>query len=222
MAIDKFGQAAITQLWRRLSETLDALGEELGVKIELEARSLRYTAESMTFKGEARVVTPEGVKSREQVEFEANAPLFGLTPDDYRKPFEWNGKRWLLIGFNLQAIKYPFSAINQSNGKTFRLPPSALPQEAARCDFRPRVPLFANVPSLPVPPVRDPFQAHVANVDDITLNQVVPRRPERSREEASDLENMRRTAYPHLYNPDGSRKKEAPAGRIGAGTRPLE
>lgn len=126
LGIAEFGQPSVALLGRRLGETLKALGDELGIQIELEPRSIRYSKESVIFKGEARIVTPEGQISREQRDFEQVCSSFGLTAADYKMPFGWNGKQWLLVGFNLQAVKYPYSAINRHNGKVFRLPESAL------------------------------------------------------------------------------------------------
>lgn len=153
LAIAEFGRPSVALLQRRLDETLAELGKELGITIEVDGRSVRYNKTLVTFKAEARISTPEGQKGREQVEFEQSCGLFGLTPADYQMPFAWNGKSWLLTGFNLQAVKYPFSATNQATGKSYKLPPSALPEAAAKSGFGPRVPLFASVPPPPVPPV---------------------------------------------------------------------
>ena len=139
LSIAEFSAPSINLLERRINEELAKLGDELGITIESIPRSYRYTKDKVEFKVESCIITEAGKKSHEQVDFEAVCHQFGLQPHDYRMGFVYAGKYYRLVGLSTQAVKYPFHG-ETVTGKIYKLPPSALPEVAAKAGFGPRIP----------------------------------------------------------------------------------
>ncbi len=58
-------------------------------------------------------------------EFEKNAFLFGLKPDDYGRDFSFNGKMFKLVAIKPRSTKYPLVGID-SAGKRYKFPEHAV------------------------------------------------------------------------------------------------
>ena len=149
--ITEFNRGNIRNVLDKAQEALNTLGKEFGLIFEMDTTRTRANKDSMAVTLEVKLDTPQGQKSRQQIEFEANCGRFGLTPADYRKVITTQRRSYYLVGFNLQAVKYPFQGEHIVTGTIYKLPPSALPAAAAHAGFGPRKPLFGDMAAPPIP-----------------------------------------------------------------------
>ena len=66
-----------------------------------------------------RTGLPEG-KTPDQADFEKHAFIFGLSEEDFHKPFRSHGKTYLLCGFKLKNHTYPIIGLCPRTGRKFK------------------------------------------------------------------------------------------------------
>jgi hypothetical protein len=107
----------------RIMETLASLEDELGVTFSRGNGS--YDEQSFSLKVTATLNNVDGsAQSKEALDFVANAPMYGLSPDDLGKTFISNGKTMTITGMKPRNRKYPIIA--SSGGRSYKLPASSV------------------------------------------------------------------------------------------------
>jgi len=109
--IENFDAAQRTALRERAEHKMRELAEAHGLEAEVTKGSYSSHEYSLTFK--FSIPLPEGADPVRD-EFELLCSLFGLTPEDYKRPFRHRGKTYLLTGFKPRNRKYPVLGINET------------------------------------------------------------------------------------------------------------
>jgi len=101
------------QLVKEITQKFAELSEALEGTLELKG-SVTYTDGALT--GSWRYLVPDGEKK----EFERLAPLYGFTPEDYKRSgMSYSGQMLTLVGFNQSARKYP-CVMQGTDGKRYK------------------------------------------------------------------------------------------------------
>lgn len=95
---------------------MKSLEEKYGCSIELG----RLTYSTNEFHGKVTGFKKVGGKSKEQMQFESSCHLYNLKPDDYGKEVEVDSKKYILVGLNTRAPKYPYVIQDITSGNTYR------------------------------------------------------------------------------------------------------
>jgi len=140
--------ATAKQVTDELTVAMGAVAARYGLRVAVDRKSLRCNSQSCEFKVEVLV---EGAQDQRRQEFDLYCGRFGLRSEHYGQEFQYQDKRWRLVGLNLQAAKYPIAAELVSTGTTYKLPLDAVRQLTGAVPAGQRVPLFASVPP-PTPP----------------------------------------------------------------------
>jgi len=115
--IKTFSRPVLEQFSGEIMAAIEGVLAERGVTVEKTKGSFNdheYHL-SLTFRTEL----PDG-KSPEQADFEAGAFLFGLSEEDFHRPFRSHGKTYLLCGFKLKNRTYPIIGLCPRTGRKFK------------------------------------------------------------------------------------------------------
>ena len=102
-----------------LDASLAALREAVapfGVTVESQRGQFDGPTYTAKFKFTAAGADPD------RAEFARWAGLFGVTPEDFGRLFQWGGAEYRLDGLQPGRAKFPFSASRVSDGKRFKFP----------------------------------------------------------------------------------------------------
>ncbi len=87
--------------------------------LQLSGARSKYSSHQCDLTLSLTVPETEATKDHEKYEFEALAPLFDLTGNDYLKPFSLNGRRFTLVGLKPNNRKYPIIGADET-GRRFK------------------------------------------------------------------------------------------------------
>ena len=59
-----------------------------------------------------------------RMNFERHCRKYGFDESDYRREFNLNGEKRMLIGFRTQNTRYQCICINENDGRIFKMPPN--------------------------------------------------------------------------------------------------
>lgn len=99
--------------------------------VDIKAGAISYSDNNFTCKIEVKQKEVNG-QPFEQVEFERNCILYGLTPEDYLRKFTSNNKVFEIYGFNHKAHKMPILARCLTDGKNYKFPIDNIKQKISK------------------------------------------------------------------------------------------
>ena len=117
--IREFNKFSAVMIRTDITKELQAIGEKLGVFIELGSGTFTPTELGMRL----NITLREGYdgKSGRQTQYERNAFMFGLPDKSFGKSFSYGGKYYKITGIRPKARKNPVLATD-SSGKEFIFP----------------------------------------------------------------------------------------------------
>jgi hypothetical protein len=121
--IEYFDRTKVKLIRNRINETLESLGEELGITFE--AGNASFSEKNGNFKLNMVIGSGEEASenSAEAEDFRRHAVLWGLSPDDLGKTVtNFDGDQFVIVGAKPRSKKYPILAQKISDGKTYKLP----------------------------------------------------------------------------------------------------
>ena len=101
---------------KEVEQTLEGIAKKYNANIK--AGKIKYDTNSFNLDLQVTKKDIDG-KSFEQVEFEKYCSWYGLKPEDYKKQFTMNGKKFALTGFKPRATKMPILAVSEE-GKSYK------------------------------------------------------------------------------------------------------
>jgi hypothetical protein len=108
-----------TVLRDKLRPHLEAVGKEMGIKIETGRGS--YATTHGTLKLELSAISDEGkVISKEAEAFKSEAEFYGLKAEDLGREFKTHDQTFIITGLNPRARKMPIQADCKENGRTYK------------------------------------------------------------------------------------------------------
>ena len=111
----------IQEMRKDIDEALKAVAEKHNCTIH--AGSANYTSESFNIKLEVVENSSDGsTVTKEELDWKANASLFGLDVDLLGKTVKIQGKDYEIVGLKPRSRKYPVLGKDLSNGKTYKFP----------------------------------------------------------------------------------------------------
>lgn len=115
--IKKFSRPILQQFNDEIIAAIETVLEDKGVSVEKVKASFSEHEYDLSL----RFLTdsPDG-KTHEQVDFEDNACLFGLSESDYHREFNTNGENYLLCAVKPNNRKYPIIGLCRQSGKRFK------------------------------------------------------------------------------------------------------
>ena len=119
-----FNTASCKDIGEMVSQTLDNLGKELGIKFNYKGGSFSPT--SFTFKIKADILNAAGVNEADKQFFGMYAEMFGLLPEDYGKTVRLKRSLFKIIGIAPNSWKYPILVENVASGKVWKYPASTI------------------------------------------------------------------------------------------------
>jgi hypothetical protein len=122
MKIETIDRGACRRIREEALEALAVAMEPLGLKVE--GGNGGFDATSFSFKV---TFTPAGVDLG-RIEFERNAPLFGLKPEHYEAELQLRGESFHLVGLHTRRPKFPLELARIPDGRKFKGPESLLRQ----------------------------------------------------------------------------------------------
>ncbi len=106
-------------------EVLEAIGEVAKRRgISTEAMKGKFTDEEFDLTLRFSL-GPVDYRAAEERNFETHAPMFGLTAEDYRRPFRVGLDKYILVEIKPRNRKYPLIGVN-GKGKRYKFPLSVL------------------------------------------------------------------------------------------------
>jgi len=121
MNVTKFDKPTCKILGATISETLENLGKEFGVKFTYKGGT--FDPNSFTFKIVADVINPEtGTNEKDLQMFKMYAASYDLSPDDFHKVIRIKRGMFKIIGIAPQSYKYPILLQNVETGKVWKYP----------------------------------------------------------------------------------------------------
>ncbi|MBK1833684.1 SprT family zinc-dependent metalloprotease [Roseibacillus ishigakijimensis] len=115
-------RATVLALQEKMLAQLAPLAEEMG--LHLSPGKSRFTATEGTIGIQLAVETHDG-RDPEAKQFAELAPLFGLSEDDFRRPFHYEGQAFQLVAFKPRNRKYPVIGENEA-GTRYKFPLEAI------------------------------------------------------------------------------------------------
>jgi hypothetical protein len=117
--IERFDRTNLGLLRADLDAALSTVAAKWGINLSLGTG--RFDPEVCNWKLSGNVVRGENVKTKEALEFERYADLFGLEASDLGAEFTQGRKRFKIIGAKLSSRKYPILARQLGGtGKTYK------------------------------------------------------------------------------------------------------
>lgn len=117
----RFDRTACKVLRDEIDLALGAVAEKYGISIQ--AGNAKFSDNNITFKLELATKSDDGnVMTKEAEDFKRYAIMLGLRPEILFTEFEFNNKRFQLIGYKPKSPKYPFLAKCTYTGQTYKLP----------------------------------------------------------------------------------------------------
>lgn len=96
--------------------------------LQISLGSASFTSENATFKLELATKAKDGsVNTKKAEDFKLYASMYGLSPDDLDREFNWGGNVYRLIGLSPRANKFPLIVERISNGKSYKMPLESIP-----------------------------------------------------------------------------------------------
>lgn len=83
--------------------TVKELERKYGFEVKL--GSITYNPGGTSFEGKISAIKIQDGKTGEQIKFEKEAEIYGFKPEDYKKEYVVDNKKYLLVGFNAKATK---------------------------------------------------------------------------------------------------------------------
>jgi hypothetical protein len=109
-------------LRRAMQSALEAKAQELGVKFAVGRCTYDGGGNFCTFKVDINAVGEGGaIKTKEMVEFEQSADIYGLKAADLGRIFRSGVEDYKLVGLKGGRSKYPFLGQRVRDGKVFKL-----------------------------------------------------------------------------------------------------
>lgn len=99
------------------AEAVKEIEKKYGFELQLERIS--YNPDGSSFEGKISAIRVKDGKSGEQVKFEEDAPRYGFKPEDYKKEYIVDGKKYLLVGFNPKARRNKYIIEDASTGTKY-------------------------------------------------------------------------------------------------------
>lgn len=119
-----FNSASCKDVGEMVSQTLENLGKELGIKFNYKGGSFSPT--SFTFKIKADLINAAGVNESQRQQFEQFAAMFGMLPEDYGKTVQIKRSIFKIVGIAPNSWKYPILVENIVSGKGWKYPASTI------------------------------------------------------------------------------------------------
>jgi len=108
-----------------MESALEQVTKQYGVKFRV--GSARFSPDAATFKVEVATVSTDGVVNTKKVaEFKHCCHQYGLKEEHLGVYITYNGMQYKISGLFLSSWRYPILADRISDGKTFKLPESAV------------------------------------------------------------------------------------------------
>lgn len=114
----QINKSSIKNFRKQLEETLKALGDTLGLDIEVENMYYSNIEINSKIKAKVKLVNRQGYQREDFVE---NCEKYGLRPEDYEKEVEYLDDDYLIKGFNINDNKYPYMLERISDGNMFKV-----------------------------------------------------------------------------------------------------
>lgn len=99
---------------------LQAVATKHGLVVKYSGGSYGMSNAALKFEF-AEKASNGAVLTREAVDFQQYASVYGLKPDDLGRQFQHNGYTYKIVGLNARAHKMPIQAV-RLDGKTFKFP----------------------------------------------------------------------------------------------------
>ena len=115
----KFDRKACGEVREHLEGWLESCGDDLGFVVKL--GSAKFSGSELTFKLRCIIGDAEEEKDFAQLEFDANAAMYGMTPNDFGRKFIFGGKYYTVCGISKTAYKYPILG-RSARGKVYKFP----------------------------------------------------------------------------------------------------
>lgn len=122
----RFTKSKVKEIRKAVSEALNNIGME-GVRFEV-GGNIRYSHTEAKMKILVTPTTVDGEEfDKEREEFNRCALALGLSPEDYGRTFDMQGKSFTICGVKPRARKYPLLA-KDSSGDIYKFPMSLINQ----------------------------------------------------------------------------------------------
>lgn len=118
----KIDRATLRLISEDALKALQEVADKYGITLS-QGRSTYSNGDTGTLKFEMVLRTQDAdgnVLSRQALDFQKHASLYGLDPSDLGREFDSNGKKYRITGLAGGRSTYPILAENLSNGKTYK------------------------------------------------------------------------------------------------------
>ncbi len=115
--VEAFSKNNIKEIRETIKEALQGVGNKYGVHFNI--GTIRYKENQMRSNLEAIIAGPSGDSEKDKflALVREHGHNFNIREDDYRREFVVNGKKFLLVGLNPKATKYPFVGLGTDDKK---------------------------------------------------------------------------------------------------------
>jgi hypothetical protein len=125
--IKKLDKENLPILRSEIDIALQPIADKYGIK--LSAGNASFSEFSATFKLEVATAQDGNFITKEGQNFLNHAKYLGLSEDFLNKEFDWFGSKYILTGYKPRSSKYPFIANKISDGRSYKLPKTAVKAE---------------------------------------------------------------------------------------------
>ncbi|YCM42435.1 SprT family zinc-dependent metalloprotease [Verrucomicrobiaceae bacterium 227] len=120
--LEKFDKLVVGELRDEILAAVESVTRKRGIRVEMP--ELRGDEKTFDLKLRLTLGTADG-RDPELRDFEEQAPMFGLRAEDFHRPFQSAGRRYLLVALKPRNRKYPIIGLD-SQGRRFKFERSVL------------------------------------------------------------------------------------------------
>lgn len=107
----------LTDFRKDFEEVTKDLERKYGFEIKL--GNISYSSDGASFEGKIHAIKVEEGKTGEQIKFEKECESYGFTPQDYKKEYIVDNKKYLLVGFKPKATVNKYIIEDAQTGEKY-------------------------------------------------------------------------------------------------------
>ncbi len=124
----KFTKKEFESFRQEFNQAMVPLAEKYALSIT--AGKISYGDDTFSMKVDCSKTDAGDLK---QKNFEKYCSVYGLSAEDYKREFVFNGDQYALVGFSLGSPKYPCICVDLANKKQYKLTEDAIKKALGRC-----------------------------------------------------------------------------------------
>ena len=118
--MENFTAQSCDLLRKEINTALEQVSRKHNIKISF--GKMAYNSDSINVKLQLTTLSESGEDLSGKKNFELYASWFGVSPEDYGKVIDSNGKKLKLINIDTKKRKYPFISVDVVTGTQYKHP----------------------------------------------------------------------------------------------------